>query len=82
MKSERNVNMGKAGISDRIFTAISDYVQENGEPQSRITLSERDYNELYEIVASTELGRSFLKDGFYFCTLPVFSYDGTGITIS
>ena len=68
-------------IKDRIYTAIASFV-ESGGMQTKVILSRVDYKTLLREANSTVLGRSFVKCGFRFCDLDVFSYGGDEILIA
>ncbi len=68
-------------IKDRIYAAIALFVEDGG-IQTKVILSRVDYKSLLREANSTVLGCSFLKAGFRFCDLAVFSYSGDDIVIA
>ncbi len=60
-------------LDGKILKAISDFVDRNGPVQKSITLPKRDYKFLLKEGKRTALGRSFIKHGFKFYQLDVFS---------
>ena len=74
--------MNIEALQDRIYHAIADYSYIHGTTQEMLILPKKDYKALMKYARSTKLGRSFIKCGFRYCQLEVFSYKGKKIIIA
>lgn len=74
--------MSTDNVQDKIYQAIADFATAHSNVQSKIILSKRDYNMLLKEARSTILGRAFTSNGFFFCTLPVYKYNGDEVVIA
>ncbi len=60
-------------LDSKILKAVAAFVDKNGPVQKSITLPKWDYKFLRKEGMRTKLGRSFMKHGFKFYQLDVFS---------